>query len=69
MIRVNAINEKIGAWLLKDGNTREQLAKELDMTRPTLNGRIEGKSKWLWNDVVKLSRVVGCSLNELAGIS
>lgn len=62
------INEKIGAWLLKDGNTRERLASELGISRPALSNRIDGITKWDWEDVVAIARVTGCSLNELAGI-
>lgn len=63
------INEKLGAWLLKSGNTREKLADEIGITRPTLNGRLDGKSKWQFDEVVKVAQLTGCSLNELAGIS
>lgn len=63
------INEKLGAWLLKSGNTREKLAEEIGITRPTLSGRLDGKSKWQFDEVVKVAQLTGCSLNELAGIS
>ena len=63
------INEKLGAWLLKSGNTREKLADEIGITRPTLNGRLDGKSKWQWDEVIQVARITECSLNELAGIS
>lgn len=62
------INEKLGAWLLTDGNTRETLAKELGMTRPTLATRLNGTSKWEWEEVVNVSRLTNCSLDWLAGI-
>ena len=62
------INEKIGAWLLRDGNTKEMLADEIGLTRPTLYKRLSNDSDWKWEEVVQVSRIVGCSLNELAGI-
>ena len=61
------INEKIGAWLLKNGNTREKLADEIGITRPTLASRLNGESKWRWEEVLKVSQITGASLNELAG--
>lgn len=64
-----SINEKLGAWLLVNGNTREKLAEEIGITRPTLNGRLDGKSKWMWDEVIEISRITGCSLDELAGIT
>lgn len=63
------INEKLGAWLLENGNSREKLAKEIGITRPTLNGRLDGKSKWYWDEVIEIARITGASLDELAGIS
>lgn len=61
------INEKIGAWLLVNGNTRTKLADGLGITRPTLASRLSGKSKWSWDEITKLSQITGASLNELAG--
>lgn len=63
------INEKVGAWLLEEGNTRSMLAQEIGISRPVLNSRLNGSSKWSWNEVVKISQITGCTLNELAGIS
>jgi len=63
------INEVLGAWLLVKGHTRDQLAKELGMTRPTLQNRINGTAKWEWEEVVKISQLTECSLNELAEVN
>lgn len=58
------INEKVGALLL-GGMTREQLSGELGMTKRTLYNRTSGKSKWEWEEVIRLSNLVDCSLEEL----
>jgi len=63
------INEKLGAWLLEDGHNQELLAKEIGITRPTLRGRLNGDSKWNWEEVVRVSEITGASLNELAGMT
>lgn len=63
------INEKLGAWLLQNGNTREVLAQEIGITRPTLATRLNGESKWNWEEVVEVARITGCTLDELAGIT
>jgi|GEM_PF-1474084 hypothetical protein len=62
------INEKLGAWLLQDGHTRQMLADEIGITRPTLNGRLSGESKWNWDEVIEVARITDSTLNELAGI-
>lgn len=63
------INEKLGAWLLVNGNTREQLAESIGITRPTLQTRLNGDSEWKWGEVVKVARITGSTLDELAGVS
>ena len=65
----NIIREKIGAWLLGEGHTRELLASELGMTRPTLADRLNGTTKWRWDEVIEIARITNCSLNELAGLA
>lgn len=61
------VNQAVGAWLLLDGNNRERLAKELGITRPTLNGRLKGESAWTWDEVLTISELTGNTLDELAG--
>ena len=60
------INEKLGAWLVQTGHSKTQLAKELDLSRPALRQRFNGDAKWKWEQVVRISELTGCSLNELA---
>lgn len=63
----NAINEKIGS-LVVDGMTRDEIAKELGISRPTLARKLRGKSGWKWAEVVKVSEMTGCTLDELANV-
>lgn len=65
----NRINEKIGVWLLKEGNTREVLAQKIGITRPTLLKRLNGASGWTWDEVVKIAEITDSTLNDLAGIA
>jgi hypothetical protein len=58
------INEKVGALLL-GGMTRDQLSSELGMTKRTLYNRTSGISKWEWEEVIRLSNLAGCTLEEL----
>ena len=69
MASENIINEKLGAWLLEEGHTREILADELGITRPTLADRLSGTTKWRWDEVIEVARVTNCSLDELAGLA
>ena len=62
------INEKLGAWLLKEGRTREKLADEIGLSRQTLSERLNGNIKWRWDEVIEISRITNTSLDELAGL-
>lgn len=59
------INEKIGAWLLIEGNTKQQLANALGISTVTLNKKLSGETDWLWSQVCTISDLIGCSLAEL----
>lgn len=63
---MDKINEKVGAWLLEDGNTRQMLADEIGISRPALANRLSGASKWYWEDVVKIAEITSTPLDELA---
>ena len=62
------INEKLGAWLLEKEHTRAKLAKLIGISKPTLYTRLNGKSKWRWDEVLVIAELTGSTLNELAGI-
>lgn len=64
----NPINEKVGAWLLIDGNTRSSLAESLGISRQSLAARLDGSAKWGWEEVVRLAEITGTTVNELAGM-
>lgn len=62
------INEKIGAYLLESGSSREALADSLGITRPTLRSRLNGETEWRWGEVIKIAEITKSSMNELAGV-
>lgn len=64
----SVIREKLGAWLLEKGNTRDVLSAALGMTRPTLNTRLK-EGGWSWVEVLRICEITGATPNELAGIS
>ena len=62
---MNKINEKIGAWLLIEGNTKLQLASALGISTVTLNKKLSGETEWLWSQVCTIADLIGCSLSDL----
>ena len=61
---MSRINEKIGAWLLMEGHTKQQLADELGITTVTLNKKLSGETDWLWSQVCFLADLIGCELAD-----
>lgn len=62
---MDRINEKVGAWLLVQGHTKQSLASSLGMTPQTLNNRLDGTYDWTFNEVCSLADILGCKLDEL----
>ena len=61
-----SIQNKVGAWLLVRGRTKQELASELGFTVQTLNNRLDGSREWSWKEIIQLARILGCSIEELA---
>lgn len=61
---MDKFTEKVGAWLLVAGNTKQLLAKQLGMSTGTLNNRLSGENEWTWNEVCRLADVLGCNLSD-----
>lgn len=61
---MDKIAEKVGAWLLKSGNTKQSLAGELGMSVGTLNNRLSGENEWSWKEVCDLADIFGCNLAD-----
>lgn len=62
------IQEKLGAWLIRESKTQGNLAKELGISRQTLMERLRGRTQWKWNEVLEISRVTDTPLDVLAGL-
>ena len=61
-----AINEKLGAWMLEHSESRTSVSQKLNISRPTFNKRINGDSKWKWHEVIAISELIGVPIDELA---
>ena len=60
---MNKIAEKVGAWLLIGGHTKQILAEKLDISVGTLNNRLSGEFEWSWSEVCQLAEIIGCQLS------
>lgn len=61
---MDKFKEKIGAWLLREGNTKALLASKLGISAGTLNNRLSGDCEWSWSEVCKLADILGCQLSD-----
>lgn len=62
---MDKVNEKLGAWLLIKGNSKQKLARVLGVSRPTLDKKLSGESEWLWSQVCAIADLANCTLEDL----
>lgn len=60
------ICNEVGAWLLKPGNSKSELAESLGITTRSLRNKLNGEQPWLWCEVCKIAEITGCSLDDLS---
>lgn len=63
---MSKITEKVGGWLQRPGATKKDMAETLGITVVSLTNKLQGDTPWMWSEVVKISEIVGCTLDELA---
>lgn len=61
---MNKFLEKVGAWLLEKGNTKQLLAGKLGVSTVTLNKKLDGEVRWTWDEVCTLADTIGCALSD-----
>lgn len=65
---LSSIDRHIGYFMVEQKITCEQMASLMDMSANTLRWKREGKSKWLWDEILRLSDITGKSPDVLAGL-
>lgn len=61
---MNKFLEKVGAWLVQKGNTKQLLAQQLGMSTVTLNKKLDGEVRWTWDEACALADILGCALSD-----
>lgn len=61
---MNKFLEKVGVWLMQKGNTKQALAEALGISTVSLNRKLDGETKWTWEEVCHLSDTLGCSVSD-----
>ncbi len=60
-----SIKEKVAAWLLEPGHTKQDLAARLGITVQTLNNRLDDSYDWQWREVKLLADLFKCPVDAL----
>lgn len=62
---MNSIKERVGAFLAREGKTKQWLAGELGMSAVTLSSKLNGETEFTLSQAIHLSDVLGCNVSDL----
>lgn len=66
---MDSLKELIGAYLARTGKTKQELAKELGMSRSTLRSKINGQTEFTLSEGYALKEILNVTADELfAGV-
>lgn len=60
-----AIAARVNAYVRNENTTKDALADALEIGRSTFYSRLSGERGWLFDEVVRLSKKFGCTVDEL----
>ena len=66
---LECIDLALGYYMVEQKISRENLASMLDMSSESLRNKRNGKTPWTWNEILKISDILGKTPDELAGLS
>lgn len=62
---MEAIKERLGAYLAGSGSTKANVAEALGVSTTTLNAKLRGESEWTLAQGFALADLMGCSVDDL----
>ena len=62
---MESIKERVGAYLMREGETLSSLAEDLGMSRTTLRHKLDGRVEFKLSEADRLAKVLGCTVDEL----
>lgn len=65
---VENIDSAIAVYLRRSGKTQDQLATSMNMTANSLMNKRKGLTDFKLSELVRLSEIVGLSLDDLTGL-
>ena len=64
---MDKLTAKAAEWLAIPNNTKKQMCSLMGITKPTLDKRLTGRSKWTFSDAKVIATLTDSTLEELAG--
>lgn len=65
--RMDKLTAKAAEWLAIPNNTKKEMCSLMGITKPTLDKRLQGKSKWTFSDAKIIATLTDSTLEELTG--
>lgn len=65
---LSEIDQRIAYYMFKNKLTVEKMAERMGMTANTLRSKRSGKTDWTLSEMMKLSEMLGVTLDKLAGL-
>ena len=62
---MDAIKERVGAYLARTGVSRESLAESIGMSRNSFYQKLIGESEFKLSEAFALADVLGCTVDDL----
>lgn len=62
---MDSIKERVGAYLAREGQTKQWLAERLGMSTVTLSSKLNGETEFTFSQAIHLSEILGCTVNDL----
>ena len=59
------IKQRLGAHVESTGMTKGEIAEALGITMTTLKSKVNGDSEFKLSEAVKLSEILGCTVDDL----
>lgn len=63
------VSHRLYDWMVSCGATLVSVARAIGISPNSLAKKIQCTSKWRYDEVIAVSELTGCSLNEFAGMS
>lgn len=62
---MEAINANVNRYVKENDTTKDAVAKGIGISRSSFYDKLAGKSPWMLEEAIKLSDVMGCTVQEL----